>query len=402
MNSPLKMLIDGAIGAALFVALLLVFGLELLIGLMSGGTGKNTLEGVRPVLVERSHGSKKLKLGVTETGQQPNPSTGELEKYDDMGKLLKELGSGYKFDELKIADLVANPKKIYEYEVVFLTCHTGHEEQLRETLRNYVMEGGILYGSDLRYNAIAKAFPEEVAKHLEGQGHPQILDADIVDPGLREYLTADPELAKHLHAGKLRLKFDLGEWRPAAFDSPRTKVLLKGNYKKLTRKGQPDQGSAVAPLMVKFQIGKGTVIFTSFHNEKQNSEIEKKLLQYLVFSLVTAGVDAELNAKLEKGGFAAQRSSLLSAPSRNQKITKEYKNERVADLQFALGFREDSGAKLKFKIISPDGKHYTWEGTSTVILEVPGAQAGLWRYEVIAEDLPDPNFPFIVTVGEKK
>jgi len=308
-----------------------------------------------------------------------------------MGKLLDELGAGYKHKVVRIEDLINNPKSVHDYDVLFLTCADGGENELKDVLVSYVTEGGILYASDWRYKAIARAFPDMVDESLVGQGAGQKLEADIVDPALRDALKTN----------KIELKFDLGEWKTAAFGGPRTKVLMKGTYKKLKEAGALKSEEATAPLMVKFQVGKGTVIFTSFHNEKQNSRTEKQLLQYLVFSLVTAGVDNEIGSSLDQGGFSARGSNLLSTPQRNQTITKKYDNRAAADLRFALGFRNE-GAKLRFNIQSPDGKQFTWEGTSTVILEVPNAAAGTWTYSVTDLQLPYENFPFTVTVGEKK
>jgi hypothetical protein len=401
MPDALKYLLDGVAGIALFMSLMLVFLVDLIISRPSG-PGKNTLENVRAKEVEgRSHG-KKLKLAITKTGEGLNPKTGQMEKYDDMGKLLSELGEGYRdYDHLSVDEIISG-KKIFEYDVVFLTCNLGGEDKMQEILRQYVSEGGILYASDLRYAALAKAFRDEVAPGLVGYGHQQELDADIVDSALLDYLTADAEMRKHINGKKMHLKFDLGEWRPAAFDGPRTKVLMKGNYKKLTRSGQPDQGFAVAPLMVKFTFNKGTVIFTSFHNEKQNSAIEKKLLEYLVFSLITAGVEADVNARLDKSGFAPQRSNLLSTPQKNQSISKTYENKSTGDLRFVLGFRKEGGAKLRFHIKSPDGKEYSKDCEETTILEVDGARAGTWTYTVTNIHLPYENFPFTVTVGDKR
>jgi hypothetical protein len=258
-------------------------------------------------------------------------------------------------------------------------------------LLNYVSEGGILYASDWRFDAVRKAFPDVVDEKFVGQGAQQKLQADIVDAALSDALKTK----------KIDLQFDLGEWRAAAFGGPRVKTLIQGTYKKQKQAGQIDAGTATAPLMVKFPVGKGTVIFTSFHNEKQNSRIEKQLLQYLVFSLVTAGIDSEINSSLDQGGFSARGSNLLSTPKRNQTITKTYDNKTNADLRFALGFRNE-GAELRFHIQSPDGKQFTWKGTSTVILEVANARAGQWTYSVTDLRLPYENFPFTVTVGEKK
>jgi hypothetical protein len=142
-------------------------------------------------------------------------------------------------------------------------------------------------------------------------------------------------------------------------------------------------------------------IVKTFHNEKQNSETERKLLQYLVFAMVTANVEAQVQAQFGEGGFAPLRANLLSTVKNNPSLTRTFHNAKAGPLRIALGFRNE-GARLKLQIIAPDGKRFTWEGTSTVILEVPAAPAGEWTYTVTALELPYENFPFPVTIGEKK
>src|ERR1019366_658352 len=117
---------------------------------------------------------------------------------------------------------------------------------LNNYLAHFVTEGGILYASDWRYDAVAKAFPDMADPNLKEDGERQELDADIVDPALREVLGSN----------KLHLKFDLPEWKTAAFGGPRVKTLIKGDYVKYKSRVK-----ATAPLMVKFNVGKGTVIF---------------------------------------------------------------------------------------------------------------------------------------------
>jgi hypothetical protein len=393
MSDKFKYVLEGAVAAALAFALMLVFVVDFALTMFGSRPGANTLAGVTVHEIGGKHGdAKRLRLAVTPTGEfPPDIVTKEVEKWDDMGKLLEDLGAGYRHENVAIETLINNPKSVHNYDVLFLTCNNRHEDELKDLLMNYVSEGGILYASDWRFDAVAKAFPDFVDKRLEGKGAKQKLVANIVDPALRDALKAKT----------IKLNFDLGEWRTAAFGGPRVKTLIQGTYEKQKLPGQIDAGVATAPLMVKFQVGKGTVIFTSFHNEKQNSDIEKELLQYLVFSLVTAGIDSEINSSLDKDNFASRGSNLLSTPKRNQTITKTYDNKGGADLRFALGFRNE-GAKLRFNIKAPDGKQFTWEGTSTVILEVANAKAGLWTYSVTDLQLPYENFPFTVTVGEKK
>jgi hypothetical protein len=387
MPSLMKYLIDAGAGFALFVVLLLVFVVDHFFVSRVAGPSANTLNVVVTESSTRQRGgSKRLKLAVTPTGRfPPDPFTNKVDLWDDMGKLLNELGEGYRYDEITEQQILSKEKNLQDYDVLFLTCAGGGSE-LESKLRSFVTAGGIVYASDWRYDAIAKAFPDLADNNLQADGERQELDAAVVDPALREVLGAST----------IHLSFNLPEWKTAAFSGPRVKTLLKGEYVKLRSREK-----ATAPLMVKFNVGKGTVIFTSFHNEKQNSRVEKQLLNYLVFSLVTAGIDAEIADNMAKDSFTPQSSNLLSTPKRNQSISKTYENKKKADLRFALGFRNE-GAKLRFNVKSPDGKEYTWEGTSTVILDVPNAGPGTWTYTVTDLVLPYENFPFTMTVAEKK
>lgn len=375
----LKYLIDAGAAAALFLALLIVFVVD-----WAGHHTVDTLQNVKVIGGDKRKGDhKKLKLAVTPTAEFNDGF--KKDKWDDMGKLLDELGEGYKHDMITEDQLMQlhERSKLNEYDVVFLTCSDRANKRLRDSLQDYVIKGGILYASDWRFDAIANAFPEMVARKLIGEGDKQKLQADVVDPALREVI-----------GDKIPLEFNLPEWKTAAFAGPRVKTLLRGKYLK-----DKSTEYATAPLMVKFQVEKGTVIFTSFHNEKQNSRVEKQLLQYLVFSLVTAGIDAEINSSLNKEGFTPQRSNLLSN-AQDPSVVKTYENKEECTLRFTLGFRGD-GAKLTFNIKSPDGKQFTRDSESTIAFEVPNAAKGTWTYTVTA-DRAYANFPFTVTVGAKK
>jgi len=282
---------------------------------------------------------------------------------------------------------VSNSKKLAEYDVLFLTCAPGGQE-LRDVLQTYVSNGGILYASDWRYEAVAAAFPDMVGGAIVDKGAGGDISVEVADKDLQKEIGTN-----------VTLKFKLNDWKTSAFAGPRVTTLLKGKYRKANNAGQTFE----APLMVKFKFGKGTVIFTSFHHEEDNSDIETKLLKYLIFRLVTANVDNEVNDDLSKKGFTPQRSNLFSTPIDNPTITEKYEHNTEGTLRFALGFRKE-GAKLRLNIKSPDSppKEYTWEGDSTVSVEVPNARTGTWTYTVTALHLPYENFPFTVTVGAKK
>jgi hypothetical protein len=208
------------------------------------------------------------------------------------------------------------------------------------------------------------------------------VSARVVDGGLREALGAD----------EIKLKFDAFGWKPASFDRAKVTTFLEGWYR--TAKGE----KAFAPLLVRFACGKGTVIFTSFHNSTQNSATEQKLLRYLVFTALTSKIERTVETTMISGGFApaAARRSVTS-PDEPQ-VAGTYTNKRAGPLRFALGFA-GQGAKLRLKLEAPDGRQVEKEGTTTFTIEVENAPAGEWRYTVTALEVRYPNFPFTLTVG---
>ena len=328
-------------------------------------------------------------------------------EYDDMGNLLAALGGNYKkFDKISMDDLLSFAK-IAETNVLFVTCSsvpdswlgkrvgvaerpgmevfTANEEVLdraKECLRKFVSQGGTLYASDLHFNLIARSFPEFVDYAKVNEGRAQTVEAEVVDPDLKEQI--GPRLA---------LQFDQPGWRPAAFKGDKVKVYMRGTYE--TKAGSKE----TAPLLVRFPLKDGTVIFTSFHNEKQNSETEMKLLKYLVFTAVTAKVQSRTEQIL--GGFSKSRDSLISVSKADASFSRTHRCEKETDLRFVLGF-ENQGARLKLAVFDPAGNLYAEkEGNSTLAIDVPKAAPGEWKYTVTAISVPSDNFPFRVTVGAK-
>jgi hypothetical protein len=330
-------------------------------------------------------------------------------KYDDMGKLLERLGEGYSnYASIQLEDLL-EPRKLSQFDVIFLTC--GPEpaewfgkpegegrrpgvltakrkveitERLRANLRGFVEAGGTLYASDWRFHMVALAFGDYVNEQglAVGKG-PQVVETRVVDSGLRDLLGSD-----------IRLRFDLTGWYAAAFARREVVPLLEGAFDTV------DGSRAQAPLLVKFPCGKGTVIFTAFHNEKQNNKMETDLLRYLVFSAVTARAEAQAAQMLIKGGFSPQKKNIFSASPDNPSVTKTYECIKPGPLQFVLSF-ENRGARLQLSVTDPNGKTYDGDGSSTLTISVPNAAPGTWQYTIKALELPYPDFPFNLTIGQK-
>ncbi len=395
---PLRLLIDTGAALGLLLALGLVFAID------SGRAD--------PKAVGAEKDRHKL---IVEEIEQPVPAAVDPlrigvtpPEYDDMGKLLDTLGSGYRYHTITFDDLL-DEQRLGEYDVVFVTCgnvppkwvgqrvrDAGRDDvaysevrpevtrRIKENLRRYVGRGGTLYVSDLLFDLLAIAFAELVDSAKVGSGAQQTVDAEVVDPGLQRLLGRKT----------IPLHFDKPAWRPAAFAGPQVATLLSGTYQ------TTDGETVTGPLLVQFPFQDGNVIFTSFHNEKQHSETELELLRYLVFTTVTAQTDTKVKRTMVRGGFSPVDRNLLSASPKDQSVTRTYENPGERDLRFVLGF-EKRGAELRLSVVGPGGRHQERSGNSTLAIDLPRAAKGRWKYTITPVSVPYENFPFTLTVGEK-
>jgi hypothetical protein len=305
-------------------------------------------------------------------------------QHDDMGQLLSTMGKGYNtFDTITIEDLT-DLDKFKKYDVLFLTCRNNPPRlpKLKLALREYVSDGGTLYASDLWYAVMAETFLEYAPPNWPTSGKKQDVAAQVVDPGLRDVL-----------GSQLQLNFEIDGWTPALFEGKALSTILRGRYTPM--KGDDEE----VPLLVKFPFKRGTVIFTSFHNAKQNDESERKLLRYLVFIAATAKEEAKVIETIASGGFSPKKQNLLTASAENPSVTQTYRSTKGGRLKFALGF-DNRGARLRLTIVGPDNKKIVKEGTETFYQEIANAPIGEWKYTVTALEVPYPDFPFRLTIGE--
>lgn len=390
----IRLIVDMTLAAALAIALAIVIAMD------QRTQPPEEPAALEPVVVEAQPEAPAVRpLAIAVTPERP--------VYDDVGRLLDSLGSGYAYRPIPLDDLL-EADRIGQFDVIFLTCSgytetwlgaksdgtlRGNEvysvnpdtlERAKQSLRKFVSDGGTLYASDLHLLTIAACFPEFFERSLDGRGASQKVDAEVKDDSLQKLL-----------GERIELTFDMPSWRPAAFSGEGLAVLLEGEFK--TIEGEAKR----APLLVRFPHGQGSVIFTSFHNEKQTSDKEKELLKFLVFSTVTAAVDAEVERTLARGGFSRTKKDLFSTSPSAAPIGQTYENTSVGDLQFVLAFA-DQGAELELEVEGPDGVARRERSRKTLTIDVPAAATGSWRYEIRPLSVPSDNFPFTISVGRKR
>jgi hypothetical protein len=384
MKKQLTLALDVGIGVALAGALLVVYALDRRPPPDPSGGG--TADPDRALKINVLYGESPRSEAQAPPPPKPLRLAVTPRQYDDIGKLLSELGKGYQYQDVSL-EVLKNPSRAGEFDVVFFTCASEDkpDPDLRNGLRHFVANGGTLYASDLRFGALGGAFPEfldpEAARNPAGTGK-QTVSAGVVDPGLRE----------HLGKPRIDLYFDLDGWRPAWFRRDKITTYLEGSFR-------TPQGMMEGPLMTRFRHERGTVIFTSFHNAA-NSAVGSQLLRYLVFTAVTSKVESKVTQTMIESGFAPKQSSLITVASGVPSVTKTYTSKKAGKLRFALGFNPEN-AQLRLTVRSPDGRSASAEHTSSFTIEVPQALAGEWSYTVTAVKVPYPNFPFRVTVGEE-
>jgi hypothetical protein len=301
--------------------------------------------------------------------------------HDDLGSVLTSMGDGYRFAQLRKEDLF-NYDALKKYDVVFLTCADLYAQDFQAAgpLRKFVMNGGTLYASDLRGDLLQAAFPEYRSMAPVMPGVPQNVEASVVELGLRSYLGRR----------SIPLSFEAPDWRPPPFDPAKVTVCLRGTYRN-------NRGDAlIVPLLVKFNMQKGTVIFTSFHHTKNDSAVVRKLLDYLVFASVSARSEARVRELMQRSKFSAhEMRPVVLNPADAIEGTYEHS---AGGLQIACGF-ENLGARVKITLRSPGGQVIEHAEEGLYLIEVPKAGPGVWRYTVTPLELPYGNFPIIVAVG---
>ena len=146
------------------------------------------------------------------------------------------------------------------------------------------------------------------------------------------------------------------------------------------------------PLLVTVPYEKGTIVFTSTHNEKVNSEPETKLLRFVVHLAITAKEAASAQPLMLAGGFSPRKEILLSVEAGS--ATGAYENDKRRPLRFVLTF-PSLGVDLRLVVRGPAGQSYAQQGTTTFAIDVLDATAGGWTATVTPNAVPYPKSPFI-------
>lgn len=330
--------------------------------------------------------------------------------WDDIGKILTAMG--YKFDEIQDSQL-ANYDFIKKYDAIFINCSgdsAANAPAARDSLRQYVQNGGALYASDYAFVYFKESFPGYLIfpdNPYIGIGN-QHVTATITDPGLKLYLLQD----------QVDIFYNLGAWVILDDVGPDTQVIMRGDVQVWTgsalsmESGPPShhlpspisaQGIQTLlnkPLAASFRYGDGFAIYTTFHNEPQLTGLQRKLLEYFIIKPIIAKIAKWLGDLIKKLGYTIEQEipNII-----NQAQTKifPYIIDKIKNVIITLGF---GGSRFRVSVYRPDGSLYTEleSESSPIVIEIPNVEPGEWTFGVTAVDVPYDNYPFVIVVGTEE
>ena len=340
--------------------------------------------------------------------------------YDNIGVVLARPELGYPWTQIQVTDL-ANSGVLAKHDVVFINCASNIQsnDQSAAALRQYVQNGGSIYASDWAYAYIQSAFPGYINFPASPKiGTAQQVVATITDSGLASYINSASPPAT------INLNYNLGAWVVIDSVGANTTVHLRGSINTNTLTGleqtaserrqdaQPQQGMGASdqlanrPLVVSFRpygTAGGRVVYTTFHNEAQQSSLEQKLLEYLVLLPFTSAQQQAVAQAIQAEGLDLVRTDLntvnpgATSPLVSYSYTRMTGDPRLA---FVLAWQ---GSTLRLSVQRPNGSIYqvTESNQSPLKIVVPDAETGTWRYQITGVDVPYSNYPYVVGVGTK-
>jgi hypothetical protein len=211
--------------------------------------------------------------------------------YDELEPMLQAIGvTGVHLIDgqagSEIVDFLTDPLAMSEFDILFfdgghredgVIYGTGPTEVVRDSLRSYVQQGGVIFASDWAYDVIETAWPDAI----DFYGDDAVPDAAQV--GEATTLVAEiveDELAENLDRDELEITYDLPVWPVVESASDSVDVYLRGDAP--WRRGFETGTTEDSPLLLAFDDGEGRVMFTTYRNSANNTAAGQGVLLTLM------------------------------------------------------------------------------------------------------------------------
>jgi hypothetical protein len=305
--------------------------------------------------------------------------------WDDIGSILT--GMGKSFSQITDASLVTYDN-IKNYDSIFLNCNSSasrYSTDAASSIKKFVEEGGTIYASDYAYDYVKKAFPGYIMfPNTPTIGSIQKVNAIITDLGMANYIGMN----------NIEINYDLSDWVVIDSVSPEVTTHVKGSY--YSSNGLKTD----KPLLVSFPYGKGKVIYTTFHNEKQLTDEVTKILEYLVLKVTQSIPENNVNDILNTFGYN-HFSTMFSTLNPNEE-SQMFKFSCKEGRDYFLTM-DSFGGYYDVDLFKPDGTLYAKIENPTLSngIQIMNPETGEWGYKVSAKEVYFENAPFVVGIGEK-
>lgn len=235
----------------------------------------------------------KYEIPETECAVEPPDIAVISGDYDHIQDIIRTLDLDYDLFpgetmESTYVEFLRDYELMLTYDVIFFNCGINedwkvYQSEIQENITNFVLQGGSIYASDWAHMFVEATFPEQIDFHGDDHnfeaarvGSEGFVDATVIDENMQTVLGSD----------RANINFDLASWVIASGIHSEAETLISASVNMYDWSSNLDSTIPNAPLAVRFQAGEGTVIFTSFHNEHQNTTFDmKELLKEIIFSL---------------------------------------------------------------------------------------------------------------------
>ncbi len=194
--------------------------------------------------------------------------------FDRIQDILSRLG--FVYDSVSCYEFSSwSQDSIDSYDYIFFNCGSGCDGfSLADALRNFLNQGDKrIYASDWAYTVAEGIDTSAIDFYGDDTqyGSPQVGVADTVTAQV-----VDPDLSEALGRNSMLINFDLDSWVVMVDVGSQTEVLIRGDA------GTPDGTVRDAPFAVMYPYGQGKVLYTSFHNEAQNTGDMDIILEQMI------------------------------------------------------------------------------------------------------------------------
>lgn len=252
----------------------------------------------------------------------------------------------------------------------------GCADVIAPTIQRFVANGGSLYASDWAGAVVEVAFPGVLS--FDQNGTTGDVNCTVRDPGLSEII-----------GRQIKVHFDLPGWWRVRKISESVRVFVERSAGLRSS----------SPVVLTFPHGCGHVVYTSFHNEAQVSESEKRLLRFLVLRPILSKTVAAANAAAV-AKFCKPDKEIVTTISPD-KPSAQFPRQSTGFDQMVFLLHWVGYGRLRLLVCDPNGRTVKrLEGDqSPLVTEVQSNIPGKWTCQVEAVTASNKNIPFVLTMA---